>query len=109
MSVWAVYSKGQNHRLTYTETLYCEATSKHTWCSVPAAPLGAGDEGGGWIEGSRVLMSTRFHYPIGTDLPSQHGLVLYVSTFPSRWKSVFQFLPARLFLHSLAAAAGISS
>ncbi len=46
MSVRAVYSRGHNHRLTYTETLYCGATSKHTSCSVPAACWGLAMGGG---------------------------------------------------------------
>lgn len=54
---------------------------------------------GGRIKGSRVLLSRKFHYPIDPDLPpSQHCIVLYVSTFLSHWKPVF-FLSFPLFLY----------
>lgn len=89
MSIWAVYSRGQDHRLTYTETLYCGATS-NTLVVLFLRPTGAWWWVGGRIKGSRVPLSKKFHYPIDTDLPpSQRSLVLYVSTFLSHWKSVF--------------------
>lgn len=46
MYIWAVYSRGQDHKLTYSETLYCGVTSKHTCCSVPAARWGVAMGGG---------------------------------------------------------------
>lgn len=92
MSIWAVYSRGQNHRLTYTETLYCEP-HQNTLVVLLLRPAGGWRWVGGRIKGSRVLLSRKFHYPIDTDLPpSQRSLVLCVSTFLSHWKSVFQLL-----------------
>lgn len=77
MSIRAVYSRGENH----TETLYCGATS-NTLVVLFLWLAGGWRRVGDWIKGSRVLLSKKFHYPIDTDLPpSQHGLVLYVSTF----------------------------
>lgn len=91
MSMQAVYSRGKNHRLTYTETLYCEATS-NTLVVLFMWSAGGWRWVGGWIKGSRVLLSTKFHYPIDTDLPpSQHFLVLCVSTFLSCWNLFFSF------------------
>lgn len=65
--------------------------------------------GGGGARRSRDLLSRKFHYPIGSDLPpSQLGLVLPVfPLFFLHWKSVFHF-SSSLLCCALMAAAGIS-